>query len=305
LSTIEDFFMRLRSRSLLTPFKILVPTLAVVFGGLSSPTSAWAARGEVSAKAFATQGASAVPAELKDIGITEKLGESVSINELTFKDEAGNPVQLSKYFASKKPVVLALVYYECTTLCNFLLNGLNASLKPFAWTPGQEFDIVTVSIHPKDTPAIASKKKAAYVKDYGRPEAAAGWHFLTGEESPIKRLASEVGFGYRYDENEKQYAHGAAIFILTPEGKISRYLYGIQFSERDLRLALLEASQGTIGTVVDRLLLFCYRYDPHSRKYSVYLTNVMQAGAAGTTVFFGGYLAVFWSRQRKKKAQGV
>ena len=242
---------------------------------------------------------SEVPAALKDIGITEKLGSQVSIQDLTFKDEDGKDVKLADFFSKKRPVLLNLVYFECPNLCSFVLNGLVDSLKPFPWTPGKEFEIVTVSIDPHEKPSLASKKKANYLRSYGRPEATTGWHFLTGDEKLIKRLASEVGFGYRYNEEERQYAHSAAQFVLTPEGKISRYLYGIEYSEKDLRLALLEASNGQIGTIVDRFMLFCYRYDPQSRRYSVYLTKVMQTGCAGTIVVFGGYLAVFWRRQRK------
>jgi protein SCO1/2 len=143
------------------------------------------------------------------------------------------------------------------------------------------------------------RKKESYIKAYGRPEAASGWHFLTGEESQIKKLADQVGFGYRYDEKEKQYAHSAAMYVLTPEGKISRYLYGVEYPNKDLRLALLEASNGKIGTVVDRFLLFCYRYDPNTRSYSIYLTKLMQTACGATMLIFGSYLFVFWRRQRK------
>lgn len=243
--------------------------------------------------------ANTVPPELKDVGITEKLGNSLSLDTFAFKDETGAEVKLSQFFG-KKPVILTLVYYGCPNLCNYLLNGLVDSMKPLAWTPGKEFDIVTVSIDPTENAKLAQAKKTSYLESYGRPSAAFGWHFLTGSEDQIKKLAGEVGFGYRYDDQEKQYAHSAAIFVLTPQGKISRYLYGIQWAEKDLRLALLEASSGKIGTIVDRLLLFCYRYDPHTRKYSIYLTKVMQAGSAGTILVFGGYLAVFWRRQRER-----
>lgn len=242
--------------------------------------------------------ATSIPDELKDVGITEHLGSSVDLS-LQFKNEEGKRVPLSDYFHKGKPVILTLVYYECPNLCNFLLNGFVTSLKPMDWTPGDKFDIVTVSIHPKETPALAAQKKTSYLQAYGRPEAAAGWHFLTGDEDEIKKLASQVGFGFRYDAADKQYAHSAALFALTPEGKISRYLYGIQFEVKDLRLALLEASNGKIGTVVERLMLFCYRYDPKTRKYSVYLTKLMQAACGGTVLIFGGYLVLFWRRQRK------
>ncbi|MFZ9594924.1 MAG: SCO family protein [Bdellovibrionia bacterium] len=243
--------------------------------------------------------ASSIPPELKEVGITERLGETVSISELSFKDEAGKDVKLSQYFQQGHPVLLNLVYYECPNLCNFVLNGLVKSLKTLDWTPGVNFEIVTVSIDPKEAPSLAEKKKAAYMKEYGRTEAAPGWHFLTGEEPNIKKLAEQVGFGYKYDTREKQYAHSAGIFALTPTGKISRILYGIEFKSTELKLALLEASNGQVGTVIDRFLLFCYRYDPNSRKYSLYLTQVMQAACAVTVIIFGAYLTLFWRRQRK------
>ena len=240
-----------------------------------------------------------IPSELKDAGITEHLGSQIPISDYTLKDESGRVVQLSDYFKTGHPVLLTFVYYGCPNLCNFLLNGLVTSLRRLEWTPGEKIEIITISIDPRETSDLAKKKKEAYLTSYGRPQAASGWHFLTGEDSQLKKLTREVGFGYRYDEKEKQYAHSAAVFALTPNGRISRYLYGIDFSMKDLRLSLLEASNGKIGTVVDRLLLFCYRYDPQTKKYSVYLTKLMQAGGGGTVIVFGGYLMVFWRRQRK------
>jgi protein SCO1 len=240
-----------------------------------------------------------VPDELKNVSITEHMGETVSISDLTFQDEQGNTVPLSTYFKSGRPVLLTLVYYQCPHLCNFLLNGLVKSLKTLDWTPGGQFDIVTVSINPKENSDLARHKKENYLKEYGRPEASPGWHFLVGEETQIQKLASQVGFGYEYDPKDKQYGHAAALFILTPEGKISRYLYGIEFKSTDLKLALLEASNGKIGTVVERFLLFCYQYDPLTKKYSVYTMKLMQTGCAMTVLFLGGYLMVYWRRQRK------
>jgi protein SCO1/2 len=240
-----------------------------------------------------------LPEQLKDAGIVEHLGGQVSISQLSFTNEQGQVKQLSEYFKKGRPVLLSLVYYECPMLCTLALNGLVASLKKLDWTPGNQFEIVTVSINPKESSELANKKKDVYLKSYGRPEAGSGWHFLTGAEDQIQKLATEVGFGYKYDTKEKQYAHSAAIFALTPDGKISRYLYGIEFPNKDLRLALLEASNGKIGTVVDRFLLFCYRYDPFTKKYSIYLTKLMQAACGATVLIFGGYLLVFWRRQRK------
>jgi protein SCO1/2 len=240
-----------------------------------------------------------VPPELQAVRVDEKLGNSVSISEFQFKDELGKSVHLSGYFHRGKPVILTLIYYECPNICNFLLSGLLGSLKKLDWSVGEQFEVVTVSIHPKETPELARAKKQNYLESYGRPKASAGWHFLTGLEEPIQKLASQVGFGFRYDAKDRQYAHSAVVFVLTPGGKISRYLYGIEFPQKDLRLALLEASDGKIGTVVDRFLLFCYRYDPHTRRYSVFLARLMQAGCGLTAIIFGGYLAVFWRRQRK------
>jgi protein SCO1/2 len=246
-----------------------------------------------------------IPKELKDVGIVEHLGDTVSVQDLTFKDESGRDVRLSEYFAPGRPVLLNLVYYGCGNLCSFVLNGLVSSLQKIDWVPGKQFELVTLSIDPTETPELAHRKKESYLKSYGKREATPGWHFLTGKEEQIRKLAFEIGFGYRYDETEKQYAHSAALFVLTPEGKISRILYGIDYPAKDLRLALLEASNGRVGTVIDRLLLFCYRYDPKLRKYSVYLTRVMQTGGAGTVLIFGGYLALFWRMQRRRRESNL
>jgi len=238
-----------------------------------------------------------VPYELKAIGITEHLGEQLSL-DLEFTNEAGEKVRLQKYFDGKRPVMLALVYYECPMLCNLLFTGINKSLQQLKWTVGQEFQIVTVSIDPKEGPELARMKKATHMETYGRPGAEDGWHFLTGSEAQIKQLASEVGFGYRYDEKEKQFAHAAAITMVSPQGMISRYLYGVQFAARDMKLALLEASEGKVGSIIDRFLMFCYHYDPQGKKYALFATNLMK-GAGGFTVL--GLGIIMWTISRKKK----
>jgi protein SCO1/2 len=246
-----------------------------------------------------------VPAELQGAGITEHPGDSVLLNDPAFRDENGTPVHLSQYFKNGKPVVLVLAYFECPNLCTFVLNGVTDAMKGLEWLPGKQFEVVTLSINPREKPELARAKKATYLASLGKPEAAAGWHFLTGDEGQIRKLAGAVGYGYKWMEQDKQYAHSAAIFVLTPDGRLSRYLYGIEYKPKDLKLALLEASNGKIGTVIDRILLFCYRYNPQTRKYSVYLTQLMQASGAGTVVVFGGYLAIFWRRQRKKSSKGA
>ncbi|MBI4041678.1 MAG: SCO family protein [Deltaproteobacteria bacterium] len=215
-----------------------------------------------------------IPIELKDVGIEEHLGTQISLDR-SFLNEENKKVFLKDFFHQKRPIVLTLVYYRCPNLCHFLLDGFTEVLKKLSWTAGTEFDIVTISIDPTETAALSLEKKKHRLEVYGRNQAEKGWHFLTGEESAIQALAREVGFQYRYDPDQKQYAHAAGIFILTPEGKISRYLYGISFRPLDLKLALLEAAQGKIGNVVDKFLLFCYHYDPKGRKYSIFARNLM------------------------------
>lgn len=244
------------------------------------------------------QAAEEIPIELKGVGITEHLGAHISL-DLEFTNENGKTVPLSKYFEGDLPVILTLVYYECPQLCTFVLNGLVSSLKKMKWTVGEKFKIVTISIDPTETSELAIQKKKVYLEKYGRKNAEVNWHFVTGSEENIKQLANEIGFGYRYDDDQKQFAHSAAIYVLTPDGKISRYLYGITYKPRDVKLALLEASKGKIGNVVDRLLMFCYHYDPQGRKYALFATNVMK-GAGGITVLGIG-LMVFQLGRRKKK----
>lgn len=239
------------------------------------------------------------PNQIKDVGIVENLGKQVDLG-LKFKNEKGEDVRLGDFVFKKKPVILNLVYYNCPSLCNFILNGLLKSLRSLDWVAGNQFEIVTVSIDPREGPDLAIAKKQNYLKNYGRVGAEKGWHFLTGQEDQIRQLSQQVGFQFKYDEKQKEFAHSAAIFILTDTGIISRYLYGIEYKKRDLRLALLEASEGKIGNVVDRLLLYCYRYDPNSRGYALFAVNLMKAGGAGTVFAIAGYMMVFWRRQRTR-----
>lgn len=236
---------------------------------------------------------------LQNIDVVEQLGKTVPL-DLEFRDEDGNPVKLSDYVNGKKPVLLNLGYYKCPMLCNMVLNGVVGGLQDMDWVPGEEFTIVTVSIDPREGPKLAREKKATYLKQLGKPEAAKGWHFLTGRRKDIKALAKAVGFGYEYDTDRMEYAHGAAIFFLSPKGKITRYLYGIEYAAKQLRLALVEAGEGTVGNAIDRFLLRCYHYDPHSRKYGVYVWGVMRAGGLLTLSFIAIMLFVFWRRERRR-----
>ncbi len=246
-----------------------------------------------------------VPEELAGVGVKEHLGDTLPLSTIEVIDSAsGEKRALSTYFESGKPVLLNLVYYECPMLCTMVLNGVNEGLKKLAWSVGREFNVVTISINPNDTPAMAKAKKENYLKDYAKSGhdlelARAGWSFLTAEEVQVRGLASKLGFEYKYDEIQKQYAHSAVTFVLTSKGLISRYLYGITYEPKNLKLALLEASQGKIGSVFDRLLMFCYHYEPLARGYSLQAMKVMQLGAMLFMAMVSGYLLVFWTRQRK------
>lgn len=236
------------------------------------------------------------PDLLKDVGVDQKLGEQVPLS-LTFRDETGKTVQLSQYFGDK-PVILSLVYFNCPMLCTQVLNGQEAAMKGLPMDAGNQFEAITVSIDPSDRPVLAAVKKQMYTGMYGRPGAAEGWHFLTGDESQIKQLANAVGFRYAYDPDSKQFAHASAIMVLTPDGKISKYFYGIQFSPRDLRLGLVEASAQKIGTPVDAILLFCYHYDPHTGKYGLLISRLIQVGGAVTVLVIGITMLILFRRER-------
>ena len=240
------------------------------------------------------------PRELEGIGITEHLGSQVNL-DLPFVDDEGRNVTLRQYVNGTKPVILDLAYYNCPSLCNFHLNGLNDALKKLKWTTGKEYEFVVVSINPNEKPPLAQAKKANYLNAYGRVEGASGWHFLTGNEAQIQELAREVGFKYRWDEPTKQYAHVSSAYVLTPEGKIARYLRGIYYAPQTVRLALTEASDGRISGVVDNLLLYCFHFDPKSNKYVLAAFNIMRAGGALTVLLIIAFLAPYWIRQRRQE----
>jgi protein SCO1/2 len=237
----------------------------------------------------------------RDVSIEQKLNEQVPL-DLTFRDETGQKVTLRQYFG-KKPVLLTLVYYECPSLCGLVLQGLLKSLRVINYTPGEQFEIVTVSISPSETPELAAAKKANFLKEYGREEAAAGWHWLTGDEKNIRALADAVGFRYVYDPKTKQYAHAAGIMLLTPSGKISRYFYGIEYSPRDLRLGIMDASQGKVGSLVEKVILFCYQYDPTTGKYGLLVVRLIQLGGLVTLLILGGFIGTMFYRERMARTR--
>ncbi|HYE75421.1 MAG TPA: SCO family protein [Blastocatellia bacterium] len=242
--------------------------------------------------------ASEKPDQIKNIGVDEKLNQQIDAN-LTFLDSDGNTVALKDYLHKDRPVVLNLVYYSCPLLCGFVLQGVVRSLKDVPYTVGKDIEVITVSFDTKETPELAKAKKESILKDYGRPEAAAGWHVLVDKDGNAKKLADQIGFKYEWSEQDQQFAHASVTMLLTPEGKVSRYLYGIDHEARTLRLALTEASQGKIGTTVDRFLLFCYHYDPQSRSYVLFARNVMKIGGVLVMLLMGTGLFIFWRREMR------
>ncbi len=240
----------------------------------------------------------ASPADvISGVGFDQNLQAQLPL-ELRFRDETGKTVELGEYFG-KRPVVLALVYYDCPMLCTLILNGLTDSLKAVNLDVGIDFDIVAVSFDPRETPELAAAKKAEYVKHYKRAGSDTGWHFLTGEPESIRRLTQTVGFRYFWDEESQQFAHASGVMVLTPDGKLSKYFYGIEYAPRDLRLGLVEASAGRIGNPVDQVLLYCYHYDPSTGKYSLAVMNVVRVLGTGTALAVALFIVVMLRRERR------
>jgi protein SCO1/2 len=232
------------------------------------------------------------PPYLQNVGIEQHLDAQVP-PDLTFIDDTGRAVKLGDYFGTK-PLILNLVYYNCTMLCGEALAGLSGAMKMVKFDVGNQFDVITVSFNPQETPAIAAAKKQEYLKRYGRPAATSGWHFLTGPAESINALTKAVGFQYQYDPQSNQYAHATAIMVLTPQGHISRYFYGVDYPPKDLRMGLVEASQGKIGNAVDQVLLYCYHYNPETGKYGAVITNILRLAAGFTILLLAGLLFILF-----------
>ena len=244
-----------------------------------------------------------VPEQLKDVGIDQRLDEQVPL-DLVFADENGIRRPLSAFLRGK-PTVLSLVYYECPMLCTMVLNGLLKTIRAVPLTLGEDFDIITVSFDPKEKPELARAKKEEYVARYGRPSAGAGWHFLTGDEPEIRALTKAAGFRYKFDSISQQWAHASGIMVLTPEGRLSRYFYGLEYSARDLRLGLIDSSAGRIGSKVDQVLLYCFHYDARQGKYSLIIMNIVRLAGAATVVCLGTFWFVMAKRDRRKNKEHV
>jgi protein SCO1/2 len=238
------------------------------------------------------------PAELRDVAFEQRLNQQFPL-DLVFHDERGADARLGDYFGGK-PVILNFVYYKCRDLCPLLLDGMVRSMRALSFDIGNQFDVLTVSFDDHDTAALAAAKKEDFVARYARPGSEGGWHFLTGSEASIKKLTEAAGFRYKYDAQTGEFAHATGIMLLTPAGKISRYYYGIDFSPRDLRLGLIEAADGEIGTAIDQLLLFCFHYDPVTGKYGLLITNVIRLGGVITVLLLGGLVIVMLRRERAR-----
>ncbi len=239
------------------------------------------------------------PSPLKEVTIEQKLNSQLPL-DATFRDENGQVVQLGKYFG-KRPVVLALVYYECPMLCTQILNGMVRAARVLNFTPGKDYDVVAISFDARERPKQALLKKKVYMKDYGRPETADGWHFLTGDPDSIKRVTEAVGFRYKWDVYTATFAHASAIYVLTPEGRLSKYFYGIEYSPKDMRLGMIEASHNKIGNAVDQVLLFCYHFDPTTAKYTPVALDILRVAGAATVLMLGGFVFIMLRRDSRQK----
>lgn len=253
-----------------------------------------AALGQGMTKGIMSPPANVRPPGLKNVGIEQHLNEQIP-PELIFRDENGNQVRLADYFG-RKPMILNLVYYQCPMLCGEVLSGLESALRVLKFDVGNQFEVITVSFDSRETPAMATAKKAEFLKRYGRPGATEGWHFLTGPQESIDALTKSAGFQYEYDPKSGQFAHTTAIMVLTPEGRIAQYYYGVEYAPKDLRLGLIQASENKIGNLVDQVLLYCYHYDPATGKYGAVVMRILRLAGAATILALGLFMAVMFRR---------
>jgi protein SCO1/2 len=273
---------------------------SVAFFVLILVTSAW---GQGMGGGTVNPPANLRPPGLKNVGIEQRLDEQIP-RDLVFRDQTGKSVRLGDYFGSK-PMILNLVYYKCPMLCSEVLSGLTSALKPMKLDVGKDFEVLTISFDPRETPQDATATGAQYLKRYGRPGAAQGWHFLTGPAESIDSLTKAAGFQYQYDKGSGQFAHSTAILVLTPEGRIAQYYYGVEFPSKDLRLALVQASQNKIGNVVDQILLYCYHYDPSAGKYNLMIFRVLRLAGVATMLLLGGLMFILFRRNAGHHSLGA
>ena len=250
-----------------------------------------------------TDPAHQMPGMLKDVTFQQQLGEQLPL-DAAFKDEAGRDVRLGDYFKTGKPVVFAFVYYQCTMLCTQVMNGISSALKVVPFEVGKDFEVVLVSFDPRDTPQAATEKKAAHLQYWSTEKTAGAWHFLTGTEPEIRRTTQAAGFSYAWDARNNQFAHVSGVLVTTPEGRLSRYFYGIEYSPKELRLALVESGKGAIGSKIDELLLYCFHYDPESGRYGVVVMNLIRLGGVVTVALVAGFILLMRRRETRTPAEG-
>jgi protein SCO1/2 len=282
-----------------TPFWRMVICVCVLHGAFCmAPASAQQRPGMPGSMGFSTGiVASNVPPQFKDVTFAQRLGQKLPL-DTRFTDDSGRSVALGEYFG-RKPVVLSFVYYQCPMLCSQVMNGISSALKVLPFTAGEEFDVVLVSFDPRDTPEAANAKKRAHLEHWAARETSNGWHFLTGSEEAIRQVTSAAGFTYQWDPESNQFAHVSGVLVATPDGTLSRYFYGVEFSPRDLRLALIDSGNGKIGSVVDELLLYCFQYDPSHGRYGAVFMNIMRLGGVLTVCFIGAFIVVMRRRETR------
>ena len=263
------------------------------------PTSFRAYAGERGEQGLAS---SVTPPQLVEVTFRQRLDELLPL-DATFKDESGRTVALGDYFG-RRPVVLAFVYYECPMLCTQVMNGLSSALKVMPFRAGEEFEVVLISFDPRETPAIAAEKEQEHLEYWSAEQDAAAWHLLTGDEATIQRVTSAAGFSYRWDEATGQFAHVSGVLVVTPDGRLSRYFYGVEYSPKELRMALVESGEGRIGSAIDELLLYCFHYDPASGRYGVVVMNLIRLGGVITMLFVGGFILLMRRREARAPIQG-
>jgi len=282
--------------SVLAVATLVLATVTVIASPASAQMTGTPVAGYLAAPGVSS---STMPTALREIGFDQNLDQKLPL-DATFRDESGQTVTLGSYYG-QRPVLLAFLYYECPMLCTQVLNAMTATISTMSLTAGKDFELVLVSIDPRETPAQAAAKKAEYLQRYKRAGAAAGWHFLTGDEPEIARVTKAAGFRYAWDEQTQQYAHPTGIIVTTTDGRLARYLFGIEYGPRDLNLSLVEASEGKVGTFADQLLLFCYHYDPMTGRYGIYVMRTLRVAGVATVLLIGTFILVMVRREKSQQ----
>lgn len=297
----ENSMQGVRERGMAVRSRSRVRVSIVVLMAAFTSIVAWLVAFAVFPPTVSAQRTGELPKELDGAGVDEKLGETLPA-DIIFRDEEGRSVELGRYFDGERPVLLNLVYHDCPMLCSLVIQGLTKALAPMDWVPGGEFDVLTISFNPSEGPELAADAKAHALHMLGKPNATGGWHFLTGSQESIDRLTNAVGFRYRWVEDQQEFAHPSVLMFVSGERLLTRYLYGIEYDPRDIRTALVEASNGSIGTTVDRVILYCFQYDADKNSYVPHALNLMKLGGLLTMIALGSMLFVFWRRETRRSS---